>query len=43
MLTKRFQDGEMQLDDPQETVELTKHEEIDESLYSRQLYAGPRF
>jgi ubiquitin-activating enzyme E1 len=31
-------DDKMQLDDPQETVELTKHEEIDESLYSRQLY-----
>ncbi|KAL1971292.1 hypothetical protein VTN77DRAFT_244 [Rasamsonia byssochlamydoides] len=31
-------DGKMQLDNPQETVELIKQGEIDESLYSRQLY-----
>ena len=42
MLTKQFQDDKMQLDNPQETVELIKHGEIDESFYSRQLYAGLR-
>ncbi|RAL14966.1 E1 ubiquitin-activating protein ubaA [Aspergillus homomorphus CBS 101889] len=31
-------DSKMQLDNPQETVELIKQGEIDESLYSRQLY-----
>ncbi|KAJ5980727.1 Molybdenum cofactor biosynthesis MoeB [Penicillium waksmanii] len=31
-------DGTMQVDNPQETVELIKQGEIDESLYSRQLY-----
>ncbi|KAJ6144673.1 Ubiquitin-activating enzyme [Penicillium chermesinum] len=31
-------DTAMQVDNPQETVELIKHGEIDESLYSRQLY-----
>jgi ubiquitin-activating enzyme E1 len=31
----------MQLDNPQETVEKIKHGEIDESLYSRQLYVDP--
>ncbi|KAJ5098199.1 hypothetical protein N7532_005200 [Penicillium argentinense] len=31
-------DGKMQVDNPQETVELIKQGEIDESLYSRQLY-----
>jgi hypothetical protein len=37
-LTHSFpQDGTMQVDNPQETVELIKQGEIDESLYSRQL------
>ncbi|KAJ6099078.1 hypothetical protein N7467_000613 [Penicillium canescens] len=31
-------DAKMQVDNPQETVEMIKHGEIDESLYSRQLY-----
>jgi ubiquitin-activating enzyme E1 len=31
----------MQLDNPQETVEKIKQGEIDESLYSRQLYVDP--
>ncbi|OQD76485.1 hypothetical protein PENDEC_c004G05876 [Penicillium decumbens] len=31
-------DVKMQVDNPQETVEAIKHGEIDESLYSRQLY-----
>ncbi|PWY72201.1 ubiquitin-activating enzyme E1 [Aspergillus sclerotioniger CBS 115572] len=31
-------DAMMQVDNPQETVEAIKHGEIDESLYSRQLY-----
>ncbi|BCR90544.1 E1 ubiquitin-activating protein ubaA [Aspergillus chevalieri] len=31
-------DAKMQVDNPQETVEAIKHGEIDESLYSRQLY-----
>ncbi|RAH74005.1 E1 ubiquitin-activating protein ubaA [Aspergillus aculeatinus CBS 121060] len=31
-------DSKMQIDNPQETVELIKQGEIDESLYSRQLY-----
>ena len=31
------QDATMQVDNPQETVEMIKHGEIDESLYSRQL------
>jgi ubiquitin-activating enzyme E1 len=31
-------DGTMQVDNPQATVEAIKHGEIDESLYSRQLY-----
>ncbi|PLN82093.1 ubiquitin-activating enzyme E1 [Aspergillus taichungensis] len=31
-------DTKMQVDTPQETVEMIKHGEIDESLYSRQLY-----
>jgi hypothetical protein len=33
----QHQDGKMQVDNPQETVELIMHGEIDESLYSRQL------
>lgn len=32
-----LQDGTMQVENPQETVELIKQGEIDESLYSRQL------
>lgn len=36
--TNRTQDGKMQVDNVQETVEAIKHGEIDESLYSRQLY-----
>lgn len=28
----------MQVDNPQETVEMIKHGDIDESLYSRQLF-----
>ncbi|OQE27768.1 hypothetical protein PENSTE_c004G02301 [Penicillium steckii] len=35
---KNMTDGTMQVDNPQETVELIKQGEIDESLYSRQLY-----
>ncbi|KAJ9293270.1 hypothetical protein DTO271G3_7993 [Paecilomyces variotii] len=31
-------DGKMQVDNPQEAVEAAKQEDIDESLYSRQLY-----
>lgn len=31
------QDVAMQVDNPQQTVEMIKHGEIDESLYSRQL------
>lgn len=31
----------MQLDNPQKTVEKIKQGEIDESLYSRQLYVDP--
>lgn len=33
----------MQVDNPQETVEAIKHGEIDESLYSRQLYECSRW
>jgi hypothetical protein len=33
----RSKDAKMQVDNPQETVEMIKHGEIDESLYSRQL------
>lgn len=36
-ITDRLQDGKMQIDNPQETVEKLKHGEIDEALYSRQL------
>ena len=36
-LTYQPQDTIMQVDNPQETVEMIKHGEIDESLYSRQL------
>jgi ubiquitin-activating enzyme E1 len=32
-----YQDVTMQVENPQETVELIKQGEIDESLYSRQL------
>ncbi|KAJ5106751.1 Ubiquitin-activating enzyme [Penicillium angulare] len=35
---KTMTDVAMQVDNPQETVEMIKHGEIDESLYSRQLY-----
>lgn len=35
--TDNIQDSKMQLDNPQETVEMIKHGDIDESLYSRQL------
>ncbi|KAJ5165923.1 hypothetical protein N7492_006219 [Penicillium capsulatum] len=34
---KTMTDATMQVDNPQETVEMIKHGEIDESLYSRQL------
>lgn len=37
----RLQDSKMQLDNPSETMEQVKNGEIDESLYSRQLYAVP--
>jgi ubiquitin-activating enzyme E1 len=36
-ITDNLQDGNMQVDNPQEVVEAAKHADIDESLYSRQL------
>jgi hypothetical protein len=38
--THTFQDVKMQVDNPQETVEKIKQGEIDESLYSRQLWVS---
>ena len=36
-----FQDAKMDLDNPAQAVEHLKQPDIDESLYSRQLYVTP--